>query len=92
MVWVLLGRYNSVVGRNALICCDRYGWEQTDFINLSKQFFTLHCDSKRTQSDKSTIVSTFEMLCVREGLFSLTNSMLLSRPEIQKLLSVVTCN
>ena len=61
-------------------------------INLSKQFFTMHCDSKLTQSDKSTIVSTFEMLCVREGLFSLTNSMLLSRPEIQKLLSVVTCN
>ena len=98
IVWygVLLGRYNSVVGRNALICCDRYGWEQTDFvmgsINLSKQFFTMHCDSKLTQSDKSTIVSTFEMLCVREGLFSLTNSMYMSRPEIQKLLSVVTCN
>ena len=44
IVWygVLLGRYNSVVGRNALICCERYGWELNDFVmgsvNLSKHF------------------------------------------------------
>ena len=45
IVWygILLGRYNSVVGRNALICCERYGWELNDFVmgsvNLSKHFY-----------------------------------------------------
>jgi len=71
---IVVAKYNSVLGNNALLCCERYGWTQEDFvhgfINLDNNVFSEFCAECVSDSERNSALFLLEVLYVREGRFS----------------------
>jgi hypothetical protein len=83
----------SVLGRNLLVCCERYSWSYESFVlgNVSLQHcnFVRFCSNSVTSSQLRVALFILELISVRENSFELSNNMLLSREEIDYL---IHCN
>jgi len=88
-------RYDSVIGRNALVCCKWFDWSLTDFIHgtltLSNTYFRLHFLNKITDAQRQSELFVHELLDLREHSSILTNGMTLLRSEIDSLIASVCC-
>ena len=86
---VVLSRCDSVVGRNAIVCCDRYGWGLSEFalgtIDLSNVYFVRNFRNYVTDVELSRTLTLFELIAIREGFFNLSfaDNVGFSRTELQ---------
>jgi hypothetical protein len=81
---VMHGRYNSIIGKNSLICCDRFEWHLDDLargiVNLHNNNFFSLCSSKIHDDEKYTAGTLLELIWLREGylVFDSTNFLSIS--------------
>jgi hypothetical protein len=68
---IMFGRNNSVLGTNALVCCDRYNWSLSELVSNPEQikYFSFNCWYFNNLSDtqKITSGSLLELLAIRDG-------------------------
>ena len=68
---IMFGRNNSVLGTNALLCCDRYNWSLSELVSNPEQikYFSFNCWNFNNLSDtqKITSGSLLELLTIRDG-------------------------
>ena len=68
---IKFGRNNSVLGTNALICCDRYNWSLSKLVCNPEQikYFSFNCWYFNNLSDtqKITSGSLLKLLAIRDG-------------------------
>ena len=71
---ILYGKYGSVLGRHALICCNRYNWSLDLFkshsIPLANSFFSGQFRVNLIDHDLKSAMSLLEVLFLREGHFN----------------------
>lgn len=92
---VRYGRYDSQLGRNALFCCNRYGWSFDSFIlnlvRLNNGYFEQWRRNHRSSSDFKAAVSLLDILFIRDGYSELSNNFILTGPQIRDIItSLVT--
>jgi hypothetical protein len=81
---VMHGRYNSIIGKNSLICCDRFEWHLDDLargiVNLHNNNFFYLCSRKIHDDEKYTAGTLLELIWLREGylVFDSTNFLSIS--------------
>ena len=77
---ILFGRQRSLIGSNALFCCERYKWSMIEFINNSSEFNNFPFNSlfydSLTEMQKNSASFLFELLSIREGHIFLPQSFL----------------
>ena len=92
----ILARSYSVVGRNVMYICRRYGWSTLSFISgqvpLFNNNFMSWYFSGVSRDDLHCVNFTFELLCLREHCYSLTHGMTLNRSEIDSVLAALLCD
>jgi len=75
----IAARYDSVIGRNALVCCKWFDWSLTDFIHgtllLSNTYFRQHFLNNITDAQRQFELFVRELLDLREHSSILTNGM-----------------
>jgi len=68
---VMFGRYSSFIGKNALLCCDRYNWSLSELISNPEhiKYFLFKCWNFNGLSDiqKSTAGSLSYFIAIRDG-------------------------
>ena len=84
---IIVARYNSFFGSNALFCCDRYRWSLDDLLcsNNNPSNFTIANFRNNLVSDKMKQAALFlyETLCIREGFFDFCHeSNFLSKSQV----------
>jgi hypothetical protein len=89
---VLYGRHRSILGRNALLCCDRFNWSIAHFIMNPAQFkfSSLSCYINNF-SDNEVNIAAFllELLAIRDGQLFLPN-MFLSKSQIEDIIVTIS--
>ena len=65
---VYYGRMNSHLGRNTFFCCSRYA--VTDILSVTRLMISRYVDSHISTQFRASVLSLFELLFIREGVFS----------------------
>jgi len=68
---LIIANYNSVIGSNALFCCDNYGWTAADF-RLVKSTFPIQIFEKKSCvfiSKSETCVAYLKLYVFGKGSF-----------------------
>jgi len=72
---VTFARRDSIIDSNALLCCERYCWDLSDFvlamIELSNRHFLDTFMTGVADLELQTALSLFEVISVREGFYNL---------------------
>ena len=72
---VTYAKHRSVLGSNAILCCDRFGWSRDSFYaglpDLSNTFFQHRYYAGVSDIEYSNALTLLELLFVREGRFVL---------------------
>jgi hypothetical protein len=94
---VVHGRYNSVIGKNSIFCCTRFGWRVDDFVlglvNLSNENFFDVVNESIEQSQSNVANFLLELIFLREGYSEFdTNGPFLTRNDINSIISFVASN
>jgi len=95
MMWhgVVVAKYNSIMGSNALFCCERFGWSPDQFVlnlvNLSNNVFIDYYRAGLEDVEKHNAFSLLELLFIREGTFVLSNELSLSKAEINDIINCI---
>jgi len=88
---IVYGKYGSVFGRNAMICCNRYNWSLDLFksrsIPLTNNFFSQHFRANLTDYDLKTALSLLEVLFLREGHFDFSAPFTLSFAQLTDIIN-----
>jgi len=92
----IAARYDSVIGRNALVCCKFwFDWSLTDFIHgtlsQSNTYFRQHFLNSITDVQRQSELFVNELLDLREHSSILKNGITLLRSEIDSLIASVCC-
>ena len=92
--YALMARFNSVIGKNALICCQRFGWAMADFccgnVALYNSYFLQRADEKLTVDQIYSVVVLMDAINIREGYSVFDNgNFMLSRSELQDIINFV---
>jgi hypothetical protein len=92
---VMYGRYNSVIGKNFLFCCNRFGWCPTDYgsclANLHNVNFSNFCVDRLEQKERDIATFLMELILLREGYSEfVSNSSFLSKQDINFMISYVS--
>ena len=66
---VYVGRMLSPIGRNALFCCERYGYRLSQFIHLSRQVIIDVCHGRVSIERRLAAELLLEIIFVREKSF-----------------------
>ena len=69
---IYYGRMTSTLGRNAILCCTRFNVVLDDFLLLSRETVYNYNSAKFGQDLISTVSLLLELICVRDGLFTLS--------------------
>ena len=92
-----LGRNNlSIIGRNMLVCCERFSWSVDDFV-LGKvplqhvNFLRFFVNSVQP-SQLRVALFILELMSVRENSLHLSNNMLLNKDELDNLIYINCTN
>jgi hypothetical protein len=95
MAWhsVVVAKYNSILGSNALFCCERFGWSRDQFVlnlvNLSNNFFSDFYRSGLVDAERQNASLLLELLFLREGTFVLSNELRLTKEEICDIINCI---
>jgi hypothetical protein len=94
---VFHAKYNSCLGKNALLCCQKFGWSAVDFalctVDLSNNFFEQHFASGLAPDTVNSIAVLSELICLRENYcIFLPDQNFMSRKDIDSLISFVSVN
>jgi hypothetical protein len=90
-------RYNSPIGKNALFCCERFGWCEADFvsgeIDLIHKNFMDQCMGKCTEQEINSALALSDVMSIREGYATLgcPDEPFLSREEINCIIFSLAC-
>ncbi len=83
---ILYGKYSSVLGRNALLCCFRYNWSLELFksrsVPLTNNFYTQQFRANISDSELDTAISLLEVMFLREGYVNLPALFTLSYAQL----------
>lgn len=94
---VTVARYNSIIGGNALFCCERFGWSIDDFmlgkVDLHSNNFLHFCRGQVSDVEKRCALAVLELICIREGYFSLgpADGLFLSRGQLNDIIGSIAC-
>jgi endonuclease/exonuclease/phosphatase family metal-dependent hydrolase len=87
---VRFGRYGSQLGRNALFCCNRYGWSFDSFIlnlvRLNNVVFEQWCRDHAASFDLNAAASLLDILFIRDGYSDLPNNFSFTVPQIRDII------
>jgi hypothetical protein len=90
---ILYGKYGSILGRNALICCDRYNWSLESFksrsIPLTNTFYTQQFRANLNDFELNSAISLLEVLFLREGHINLPAPVTLSYAQLTDIINVL---
>ena len=68
---IMFGRNNSVLGTNALLCCDQYNWSLSELVSNPEQIkyfsFNFWYFNNLSDTQKITSSSLLELLTIRDG-------------------------
>jgi hypothetical protein len=84
-----------VLGSNALLCCERFGWSLEQFVsnsfNLSDSVFKNYACALVSDEELLSALFSFELICLREGYFGLSTDLGLSSSDIGDLVNNICC-
>ena len=89
-----IARFMSGISRNALICCQRFGWDLADFsygnVPLYNSYFIQHAGEKLSEEQINSAVGLLDAINIREGysVFD-ADDFALSRCDIDDIINVV---
>src|SRR5258706_15390528 len=91
----LLARFNSCIGKNALLCCQRFGWSVTDLrdgnVPLYRSFFKEHAIALLSEQQLYSAVVLLDALQIRDGYsVFVAEDFFLSRSEIEYIINFVS--
>jgi len=86
-----LGRNNfSIIGRNMLVCCERFSWSVDEFVlgkvPLQHVNFVRFSVNSVTPSELRVALFILELMSVRESVFTLSNNLMLSKDDLDNLI------
>ena len=88
-----MAKHNSILGSNALFCCERFGWSIDQFVlslvNLSNNFFNDFYRNGLEDTERLDAFSLLELLFLRDGKFVLSNEMSLTKGEINDIINCI---
>jgi len=93
----LMARFLSVIGRNALMCCQIFGWNLIDFscgnVPLFKSYFVQHANEGLSEEQIYSAVVLIDTINIRDGNVSFSNDdFALSRCDIDVIINFVATN
>ena len=75
--YALIARFNSGIGKNALICCQRFGWALADFcsgnVAMYNSYFLQRAVEKFTIDQIYSAVVLLDAINIRQGYFVFDN-------------------
>ena len=93
---VVHAKYNSFIGKNALLSCNYFSWSIDDFVlnnvNRSNAFFEQFSIRDVTQETASMSGTLYELLCLRENFSVFVPDNFLEKKEIELLIKFVSVN
>ena len=66
-----MARCDSIIGTNAVFCCETFGWDLFHFArgleDFSNRYFVESFRKQVTDTEKRIVLSLFEMIAIKEG-------------------------
>lgn len=85
--------YDSVIGRNVLLCCKLFNWSPAEFthgtISLCKSYFWHRFVDNLTDAQRQSELFMHELFDLRDHSCILTNNMILLKSEIDSFVTYV---
>jgi hypothetical protein len=90
---VLYGKYDSVLGRNAIFCCKQYGWSVESLtLNLeplTNTFFAKRFHENLSDLELKLAMSLMEVSFLRERHFTFHEYFTLSNSQLTEIISTI---